>query len=287
MAAITYTIKNLSQNNKTAIINAFDITTNLSQQQHYLNLSGWNPPFNSYTSFAGDTTRRTETKIFQGDVRTQNFIIDSFQGTSITFTKELSEIDTNWTPVGNPFQNNQTITIITGTTATFSASFDIDPVIGDSISFIPPQYLLYVNDVNNLDIGWTIEGIGYNGQTILDILPPNTLVISAGANIEPPSGSILTFTSDFDNMFEIPAGGSKTFSMDYTNVTSTLGTYTSLVQIYATLDGTEVIKNVNNFMVISAFPVIDPISPYYGDSDSPADVGVDCGDTGSSNDCSI
>lgn len=291
MAAITYTIKNLSQSNETAIINVFEIDTNLSQQQHYLNLSGWNPPFNAppYTNFTGSTTRRSETKTFQGDVKSENFIIESFTGTTITFTTTTNgtSLATNWSVSGAPFESGQTIDSIFADTVTFSAPFDNDPIPGEVITFTPPLFLLFVNDINGLQPGWEITGNGYSGQTIVEIYPPNTLRISQGASTDPVVGQPVTFTSNYDNMYEIGAGQSKTFSMDYTRVTSTLGTYTSLVRIYATLGGTEIVKNVNNFMIVSAAPVVDYTSPYY---DGDADVGspgVDCGDTADASGCSI
>lgn len=293
MAAITYTIKNLSQNNETAIINFFEIETNLTQQQHYLDLTGWNPPYNAppYTSFTGATTRITETKLFQGDRTDINYVIESFTApNSITFTTSpIGEIATDWTPQGDPFQSNQQIsTFVAPRTVLFTGSFDVDPVPGNVITFVPPGYLLFLNDVNNLQVGWEINGNGYNGQTILAVDPPNTLQISAPASTEPIIGQPISFVSNYNNMYEIVAGQSKTFTMDYSRVTSTLGTYTSLVKIYATLGGTEVIKNVNNFMIVSLAPVTQPDSPYYtGDGDAPADPGIDCGDTGSSSGCSI
>lgn len=291
MAAITYTISNLSQNNETAIINVFEIQTNLSEQQHYLNLSGWNLPFNAppYTNFTGSTTRRTETKTFQGDIKSENFVIESFTGTSITFTENVASagVASNWTVTGNSFQSGQTIDTIVTNTVTFVGSFDNDPEPGEIITFTPPEFLLFVNNVNNLQIGWEISGNGYSGQNISNIIPPNTLVISEPASTEPQIGQLITFQSNYDNMFEIAAGQSKTFSMDYSRVTSTLGTYTSLVKIYATLGGTEIIKNVNNFMVISLAPVIVPDSPYYFGGDGGDGPGIDCGDTADGSGCSI
>lgn len=290
MAAITYTIKNLSSTNQTAIIRAFEITTNPSQIQHHLDLSGWNAPYNTYTDFTGTSTRITINKTFQGDVKDINLIIESFTGTNqITFTEPLGTLGSNWTPQGAPFQSNQTIASLNPPrTVVFTGSFDQTPVIGNVITFSPPNYLLFVNNVTGLDVGWTIVGNGYSGQTIEQINPPDTLRISGPASTEPVIGQPVGFVSDNDNMWELGAGASKTFVMDYNRVTSTLGTYTSLVKIYADLGSTEVIKNVNNFMIISPNPVTNPDSPYYSyGGDGGGGPGPDCGDSASGAGCSI
>lgn len=290
MAAITYTIKNLSSTNQTAIIRAFEITTNFSEIQHHLNLSGWNSPFNSYTDFTGSSTRITLNKTVQGDRRDLNFVIESFTGTNqITFTTSpIGVISNAWTPEGAPFQNNQSISsFVAPRTVIFTGSFDATPVPGNVITFVPPGYLLFLNDITGLDIGWTLSGNGYSGQTIIALDPPDTLQISDQASTVPVVGQSVSFTSDSDNMWEIAAGSTKTFVMDYNRVTSVLGTYTSLVKVYADLGGTEVIKNINNFMIISALPVTDPQSPYYNyGGDAGGGPGPDCGDTGTSAGCS-
>ena len=68
--------------------------------------------------------------------------------------------------------------------------------------------------------------------------------------------------------------------MDYTRVTAVYGTYTSLVSIGAELDGSVVLP-ISNFMLVSAAPVSDPVSPFWDGGGGGGDVGSPCSDSSS------
>lgn len=299
MAVITYSIVNNSVDTA-AVINSFEITTNVSEIQHYLNLTGWNEPWNTgYTNFTGSTTLREETKTFSVEYSGKNGIIDTFYSTGswvhflespAQYFNEVDTVQSGWDVIPSPGSayesSGVTVSATSGTGwISFSSIWDNDPVPGDVISMAPADNRMIVSNTTNIESGWIVSGNGYSGgQTVVQVIDGVTLEISDPPSTRPTSGASINFQSTEDQMITIPPGETRTFDMDYTNVTSTLGTYTSLVTINAT-QGSAVQKTVNNFLLISAAPVTDPVSPYYdptvvytGDGGG-IDAGpADCGD---------
>lgn len=292
MAEITYTILNNSTDT-TAVINYFEITTNLSQIQHHLKIPvTWNAPFNSspYTDFTGSTTLRSTSKTYVNDLGNINAVTTELTTNTTIVLNTNAGIQLGWTVYNETYiTSGQTVVNIIGSdTVVISSTPDVVPFSsGEAVSFIPPEYLLDINSTSGLSVGWVATGNGYGGETILEIRSGTRLVMSDQPSSSPSPGGTITFTSDEDNMVSIPPLSTATFVMDYDRITSSLGTYTSAVKIYAQ-QGAPVVKDVNNFMVVSAAPVNTPDSPYYGDGDG-VDVGgpADCGTGDASASCSI
>lgn len=292
MAIVTYTIYNNSVDTA-ATINTIDISTTLTEIQHSLDLTGWNEPWNSgYTNFQGDTTQQSESKSFSVEYSAKNGIIERYYttGTWVHFEEspgsyfnEVDTVQTGWTVVedaGGAYSTpGRTVAAVSGTSwISFSALWDNTPVPGDVITISPATSELVLNNTTNLQAGWVASGNGYSGgQTIVQVINGNTLEMSNPPSSAPTPGGTITFTSLNDEMITIAPGTSATFAMNYVNVTSSLGTYLSGVTLYATQGGA-VEKLVNNFMLISAAPVTDPVSPYY---DPTAVYYGDGGDVGS------
>ena len=259
----TYTIYNNSADT-TATINYIEIDTNLTEMQHHLYLTGWNPPFNAapYDDFTGPSTLYQVSRAYVDDISpvTKVYVATTGSGLILRLNNNTN-IQPGWTITGDAFTEGQTVVATSGS-IWVSISDPADGILapGDAITFSPDEFILELNSNNNIQVGWIASGVGYSGQTVVGIQEPNSLIMSAPPNTQ-PSGNI-TFTSNQDIMIELPPGASTSFSMNYDRVTSTLGTYTSTVKVYAT-QGTSVIKQVDNFMLISSAPVTDPVSPFY------------------------
>ena len=261
MAAITYTIRNNSTTTS-AVINYFTIATNVAQIQHTLNLTGWNSPWaTGYTAFTGASTLQRVDSNYISNVGTLNKVYQYHTGTSLLLNDNTG-LAAGWGIGSTPgYTSGQTVVSTSGTSWVItSAAPTATPVGGNAITFEPPQYLLQVNSISGILAGWVISGTGYSsGQTVVATSGTQWVQVSANAS-STPSGTI-TFTSNQDIMATIAPLGTKTFSMNYANVTATRGTYTSLVNIVATV-GSSVTKIVNNYLSIVP-PGTVPPSPYY------------------------
>ena len=291
MAAITYTIRNNSSTTP-AVINYFTIATNPAQIRHTLNLTGWDSPWGTgYTAFTEASTLRTVSSTYISNVGTLTKVYQYHNGTSLLLDNNTG-IVAGWgvsSTLG--YTSGQTVVATSGTSWVItSAAPTAGLVLGDAISFQPPQYLLQVNSISGISVGWVISGNGYNsGQTVVATSGTQWVQVSANAS-STPSGTI-TFTSNQDIMATIAPLGTKTFSMNYVNTTAVRGTYTSLVNIVATV-GSSVTKIVNNYLsIVAPAAVTVPSSPYYdsggggGDGyqpDPPAAPAVDTRDYGGS-----
>jgi hypothetical protein len=132
---------------------------------------------------------------------------------------------------------------------------------------------ILVDTTVGISNGWQVEGQPYiaAGTTVVSVVDSTSVVISNPTVVEiPPSTEII---------FQSPAI-SRRFSMNYTRVTSSYGTYTSLVNISAELDG-PVGLPINNYMLVSAAPVADPASPFWDGGGAGGDAGVACADSSS------
>ena len=293
MASIyTYTIINNDPTN-TAVLNSINISTNLTQIQHHLQLSdwpSWQSPWNAapYDDFTGSSTARTFNKTFVSVVTS---VIKTYQGSTSTGgnyymrLNNITNILNGYAVSGEDF-SGPTVVATSGTTwVRLSATPNptIPLVVGSSaITFSPPEELLVLNNTTDLIAGWTALGTGYSGQTILEVQNSSTLRMS-GPPSTTPSGTI-TFTSNSDQMISIPPGASKVFSMDYNNVTTALGTYTSAVSLNFTLGSSAVVKSITNLYIIG--PAGDPFNPGFSwDGGGGGGDGGGCGTGGDGGSC--
>lgn len=277
MAAQVYTITNFSTDT-TAIIRYFNIATTLTQQQHYLDLTGWLPPFDTYTAFTGTSTVRTETKTFLSGVFDEQAITTATTSATSTtlYVDDNSGIGNGWDIIGTGVASGATVVSTPGSNRVIMSTTPASPIpSGTQITFIPPEYTINVNNTTNLAVGWIANGNGYQqsqGIYILEIRGGGQLLMSGQPTTTPSVGNI-TFISNSDTLLTIAPLSSATFSMNYTRVTSSLGTYTSAVSIGAEI-GSPVVLPVRNFMLVSSAPVSDPTSPFWdggggGDGASP------------------
>lgn len=267
---ITFTILNNSTNT-TATINYFEISTNLSEIQHYLQIpSNWNAPFNTgtYVNFTGNSTLRSESKTYVSDVRNINRSTVGVTNSTSLVLDSNSGIQVGWTVYNaNYITSGQTVSSLSGSdTVIISAVPNVTPFnSGTAITFIPPEYLLDVNNTTDLEVGWIASGNGYSSAAILEVRSSSRLVMDSQPSTNPTIGGTINFVSNQDSMVEVPPLSSSTFTMDYGNVITTFGTYTSTVYVYAT-QGTPITKIIRNYMAIdvpSPEPGAPPESPYF------------------------
>ena len=261
MAIVTYRITNNSPN-VTATINYITLNTNTAQIQHYLNLTGWLPPFNSYTAFTGPTTIQSASSNYIANIGPLSKIYQASSGTNLQLNSNTG-IMAGWTLNGTGYTDGQTVVATSGTVWVITnTGTNTNAVVSESILFTPPIPWLVVSNNTGILPGWVISGTGYTaGQTVV-ATSGTQWIRTSDFEDSTPSGTI-TFTSNQDTMLTLAPGASATFSMDYTNVTSAIGTYTSLINIYGTV-GTAVVKKVNNFLsILPIGTTADPTSPYY------------------------
>lgn len=265
MAIQTYSIINNSPTT-TATVKYITIATTLTQMQHHLDLTGWNEPFNtSYTDFQGDNTLQSVTKTYVSDVRPINRTYAYHTTTNLLVSGgTVSGISAGWSVSGNSFSTGTTVSATSGTQWIILSAAPITlPPGGETITFTPPAFLLTLNNISGIFEGWNASGAGYSGETVVNTVTgiSNTIEMSGYSSSGSPSGSI-QFTSAGDNMLVINPLTSSTFKMDYTRNTSAYGTYTSKVFFYI-LQGTDVVKRVDNLMIVSAAPVSAPSNPVF------------------------
>lgn len=283
MADQIYTITNFSTNT-TATIRYFTIATTLTQQQHSLNLTGWLPPFDTYTAFTGASTVRTETKTYLSGVFDEQAITTATTSATSTtlYVDDNSGIGTGWDITGTGVAPGATVVSTPGSNRVIMSTTPSSPIPPSTqITFIPPEYTIDVNNTTNLAVGWIAASNGYQesqGVSILEIRSGGELLMSGQPTSTPSVGNI-TFISNSDTLLTIEPLSSATFSMNYTRVTSSLGTYTSAVNIGAELD-TSVVLPIKNFMLVSSAPVSDPASPFW-ESGGGGNAGAPCGTVGS------
>lgn len=265
MAIQTYSIINNSTLT-TATVKFITIETTLTEMQHHLDLTGWEEPFNtSYTDFQGDNTLQTVTKTYVSDVRpiNRNYAYHSTVNLLVS-GGTVSGISSGWAVSGNSFTPGTTVSATSGTQwVILSAAPATLPPVGEVITFTPPAFLLTLNNITGIFNGWAANGAGYSGQTVVNTVTgfANTVEMSGYSSSGSPSGSI-TFTSAGDNMLRIEPLTSSTFKMNYTRNTAAYGTYTSQV-FFHFLQGTAVVKRVDNIMVVSSAPVSNPSNPIW------------------------
>lgn len=260
MAYQTFTIKNNSLVD-TAYINRFTFADQSGQVQHAVDFTGWNSPWNSGSYSGSNDTKRTESVTYQDDVGPINAVYVDHTGTTL-IVDSTSGISANWTLDGNGYTSNQTVVSITSATwLVTSAGPNGIPVPTEVITFTPPQIAMRVTNNTGVQAGWVATGNGYNGETAVSTSGTTWIIMSDAPGGTPTPGGTVLFSSTDDVMATILPGATKTFLVDYTNITSSFGDYTGDIQIFAEIGGAAV-KNVNNIITISAAPA-PPSSPYY------------------------
>ena len=192
---------------------------------------------------------------------------------NITFSTTTNEVTLSnttglgpgWTITSNGYssgQNAYIISVKTGSTIIVDQLPGTTPTVGNPMIFTSSTNFVTLNNTNDLGTGWSASGNGYNGTQHIVSIDGDTLLMDSPPNGTPSVGGTITFTS-VNSIYTLATLTSITFSIDYTNQTTNIGSsYPSVVTINA-IQGAPVVKNINNFVAINATPV-SPIYDYTG-----------------------
>lgn len=190
-------------------------------------------------------------------------------GATITFSTSSKQIvlsDTDglaadWQIIGNGYDIGDNAVIVSklGDNATLNVSvLPTNPTVGNTMLFTSSTNYLTLNNTNNLQAGYTASGNGYDDtQYIVNVVDGNTVQMSDPPGSAPVNGYI-KFTSNV-LLYTIPVGESVTFSINYTNRTSNVGTnYPSAVTINAIQNSIPLVGNIKNYVNINSPPAPPP-----------------------------
>ena len=192
-------------------------------------------------------------------------------GQTITFSTssiqikltETVDLYPSWSIINNGYNAGDNAVIISKLNDNATLNVNVlptNPTVNNKMLFTSSTNYLTLNNTNNLDVGYTAIGTGYNNsQYILNIIDSNTVQMSAPPNAEPNPNSEITFTSN-RTLYTIASGESVTFSINYVNNTSNVGSnYPSALTIYAIQDSVPLVGLINNYINISSPPAPTPI----------------------------
>lgn len=248
MAYQVFTIKNLSPDT-TATISRFQFADD-GGIQHSVDFAGWNSPWNGGGYVNLDDTLRSENKTFVSETSPISQVFREYYNSStwhFLVVDDTTGINAGYTvedvTFPESFVSGQVVVAVTSATWIEIDQAPDAPLVVDTsvLRFkdpVLPTYALEVNDTTNLQAGWIASGNGYSGQTIVSIESGTLLSMSNSPGSTPTVGQPITFTSDSDVMAVLAPGETKDFLVDYSNITSTPGTYNSQITITADLDGT-------------------------------------------------
>ena len=189
---------------------------------------------------------------------------------NITFSTATNEVTLSnttglgpgWTITSNGYssgQNAYILSVKSGSTIIVDQLPETPATPGNPMIFTSSTNFLTLNNTNNLGTGWSASGNGYNGTQYIVSIDGDNLLMTAPPNGTPSVGGTITFTS-VNSIYTLATLTSITFSIDYTNNSTTIGSsYPSIVTINAS-QGAPITSVINNFVAINATPV----SPIYG-----------------------
>ena len=196
-------------------------------------------------------------------------------GTTLTFTDPFpptlklvstATLYTGMTMNGNGFTVGQTVVSI-GADSTVVASADPNTGVYASaiVTFSPPQYVLRVNNITGLAAGWTTNSeFTYPvSRTVVSTSGTEYLIMSGDVGSSSPSGNI-KFVSNTNDMITLAPNTSATWVMYYSANNSTLSNNIANIKIYATQQGNNVQKEINNVVSINQAPSLNNIQPAEG-----------------------
>ena len=196
-------------------------------------------------------------------------------GTTLTFTDpfpptlKLVSTATLYTGMimnGNGFTAGQTVVSI-GADSTVVASADPNTGVYASaiVTFSPPQYVLRVNNITGLAAGWTTNSeFTYPvSRTVVSTSGTEYLIMSGDVGSSTPSGNI-KFVSNTNDMITLAPNTSATWVMYYSANNSTQSNNIANIKIYATQQGNNVQKEINNVVSINQAPSLNNIQPAEG-----------------------
>lgn len=191
-------------------------------------------------------------------------------GESIVFSTSLVQIvltetvdlQPSWSIINNGYNAGDHAVIISKLTDDATLNVNVlptNPTVNNKMLFTSSTNHLTLNNTNNLAVGYTASGTGYdNSQYIVNIIDGQTVEMSAPPNAEPDANSTITFTSN-QLLYTLASGTSVTFSINYVNNTSNVGSnYPSALTINAIQNSVPVIGHINNYTNINSPPVPPP-----------------------------
>jgi hypothetical protein len=287
MAAIIYTLTNYGSVTATITAIEFDPKDGIN---HTANLSSFGGYLAAETAFTGLNTYPVETAIVTDfDIIREPTYVNHFTTASINYlvVSTTVGIGAGYNISLNGYNGSQQVVSVTSATwVSVSATPGFPPTVGQAVRFTPDNIYLYLDDITGIRVGDEASGNGYDGTQ-------NVLARNAGANrltmsdypsSTPAVGSSVTFT-DVTPIGELAPGASIPFSVDYVNVTTTLGEYPRDVRLYA-VEGAPVVKTINNFITLSTTPAAAPpdtvYAIYYDGGGGGGAGGLSCTDSSSS-----
>jgi hypothetical protein len=264
MAAIIYTLTNYGSVTATITAIEFDPKNGIN---HTADLSSFGGYLAAETAFTGLNTYPVETAIVTDfDIIREPTYVNHFTTASINYlvVSTTVGIGAGYNISLNGYNGSQQVVSVTSATwVRVSATPGFPPTVGQAVRFTPDNIYLYLDDITGIRVGDEASGNGYDGTQ-------NVLARNAGANrltmsdypsSTPVVGGSVTFT-DVSPIGELAPGASIPFSVDYVNVTNTLGEYPRDIRLYA-VEGAPVVKTINNFITLSTAPAIAPPDTVY------------------------
>lgn len=127
--------------------------------------------------------------------------------------------------------------------------------VGNPMLFFTNTNYLTLNNDNNLDIGFTADGNGYNNSQVITLLVGDgqTVKMSAQPGSLPVYNGEITFTSN-QSLVTIPVGSQVTFSINYTSPGPAGTNYASTVTIYAIQNSIPIQGKIYNYVTVDQPP---------------------------------
>lgn len=178
----------------------------------------------------------------------------------------------SWTILGNGYNSAGTVISVKDSTTLVVDSLPTNPTIGNLMTFRAPGVnaanTITVTSSAGLSTGFVASGNGFTLNQYITNINGNVLTMSAEPNVTtsalPAYNSSIVFSNVNATLYTIPASGSVSFNLDYTNTNGTINnTYASTLTVKVT-QGTQKTLTVRNFVGINAAPVPPPPPTYTG-----------------------
>ena len=187
-----------------------------------------------------------------------------FSTSDIQIVLENTEgLAAGWSIINNGYNAGDNAVIVSkvGDNATLNVNvLPVSPAPGNKMLFTKSTNYLTLNNTNNLEIGNTANGNGYNdSQSIIDIIDGNTVQMSGIPSSTPSTvNPYITFTSN-RTLYTLASGETITFSLNYENNTSNVGTnFYSDVTLNAVQDAVPIVAKIYNYVNIDSPPAPPP-----------------------------
>jgi hypothetical protein len=282
MTAKNFTLYNYSST--TATLNQITFVTPVGIQ-HIADLSAFGGYLAGQSAFTGTGTYPVEPATYQSDTRPENAIYVAHYNTASNFyliVDSTTRIQPSWIASDNGYTSGQSVVSVTSSTwLRMSAAPTFAPTVGQAISFSTSTIQLTVDNTTGISAGFVAVGNGYSiGQTVVSVVSGSVLQMSAYPNGIPSVGGTINFENR-SPIGTLAPGGSIPFSVDHTTSLTSVGTYTTRIDIIGNVNGPKT-KVVRNAVVLSTVPVVDPGNIFFDPGGGGGDAGPGaCADSAS------